>query len=138
LSEKGKKKDKKKKESERKEIDLSDLFSLKIFGVEIGDLLKDIDDTREKLLARRDELQKKFGDKVKVDIGIRVSGLDERKIVYRGDRSWTDLARERTEWRKRVPTITITKEDIKKAQEEAEKEKHKEKEHEEKDGEQSG
>lgn len=138
MSEKGKKKDKKKKESERKEIDLSDLFSLKIFGVEIGDLLKDIDDTREKLLARRDELQKKFGDKVKVDIGIRVSGLDERKIVYRGDRSWTDLARERTEWRKRVPTITITKEDIKKAQEEAEKEKHKEKEHEEKDGEQSG
>ena len=122
MSEKDNKKDKKKKES-----DLSDLLSLKIFGVEIGDLLKDIDGVREKLLAQQGELQKKMGDKVHVDIGIKVSGLDERRISYHGDHSMADLAKERTEWKKRIPTVTITKEDIKKAQEESEKEKQKEK-----------
>lgn len=125
MSEEGKKKDKGKKKGEKKESDLSDLFNLKIFGVEIGDLLKDIDGVRDKLLAQRDELQKKFGDKVHVDIGIKVSGLDERKIIYHGDRSLTDLAKERTEWKKRIPTVTITKEDIAKAQEELKKEKRK-------------
>jgi tetrahydromethanopterin S-methyltransferase subunit G len=122
LSEKDNKKDKKKKES-----DLSDLLSLKIFGVEIGDLLKDIDGVREKLLAQQGELQKKFGDKVHVDIGIKVSGLDERSISYSGDRSLADLAKERTEWKKRIPTVTITKEDVKKAKEELEKKKQEEK-----------
>ena len=57
MSEKDNKKDKKKKETEKKESDLSDLLSLKIFGVEIGDLLKDIDGIREKLLAQQGELQ---------------------------------------------------------------------------------
>lgn len=133
MSEEGKKKDKEKKKGEKKESDLSDLFNLKIFGVEIGDLLKDIDGVREKLLAQRDELQKKFGDKVHVDIGIKVSGLDERKIIYRGDRSLNDLAKERTEWKKHIPTVTITKDDIQKAREELEKEKRKEKEQRKKD-----
>lgn len=134
MSEKGDKKDKRKKRLEKKEGDISDLFSLKIFGVEIGDILKDIDGVREKLLTQRDELQKKFGDKVHVNIGIKVSGLDERRIIYHGSRSLTDLAKERAEWRKRVPTVTITKEDIKKAQEELEKEKQKEKEQKREDG----
>jgi len=127
LSEEDRKKDKRKKGSEGKDSDVSDLFSLKIFGVEIGDLLKDIDGVREKLLAQQGELQKKFGDKVHVDIGIKVRGLDERRIIYSGDRSLTDLAKERTEWKKHIPTVTITKEDIKKAQEELEKKKKEEK-----------
>lgn len=131
MSEKDDKKDKRKKESEKKEDAFSDLLSLKIFGVEIGDLLKDVDSVREKLLAQQNGLKKKYGDKVHVDIGIRVSSLDEhgaeRRIVYRGDSSLTDLAKERTEWKKRVPTITITKDDIKKAQEELKKEKKEEK-----------
>ena len=127
MSEEDDKKDKKKKESEKKDSDLTDLLSLKIFGVEIGDILKDIDGVREKLLAQQEELQKKYGDKVHVDIGIKVSGLDERRISYHGDRSLADLAKERTEWKKRIPTITITKEDVKKAQEELEKKKKEEK-----------
>lgn len=121
------KKENEKKEDEKKDVDISDLLSLKIFGVQIGDLLKDIDGVREKLLDQRAELEKKFGDKVHVDIGIKVSGLDERRVIYRGDRSLSDLVRERTEWKKRVPTVTITKDDVKKAQKELEKEKKKEK-----------
>ena len=127
MNEKRDKKGKEKKENEKREGDLSDLFNLKIFGVEIGDILKDIDGVREKLLTQRVELQKKFGDKVHVDIGIKVSGLDEQRITYHGNRSLTDLAKERTEWKKRVPTITITKEDVKKAREELEKEEKEEK-----------
>ena len=127
MSEKDDKKDKRKKESKEKKDDLSDLLSLKIFGVEIGDLLKDIDGVREKLLAQQGDLQKKYGDKVHVDIGIKVSGLDERRISYHGDRSLADLAKERTEWKKRIPTVTITKDDIKKAKEDLEKEKQEEK-----------
>ena len=127
MSEEDDKKDKKKKESKEKKDDLSDLLSLKIFGVEIGDLLKDIDGVREKLLAQQGELQKKFGDKVHVDIGIKVSGLDERRISYHGDRTLADLAKESTEWKKRIPTVTITKEDVKKAKEELEKKKQEEK-----------
>lgn len=130
MSEKDDEKDKRKKGIEKRESDISDLLNLKIFGVEIGDLLKDIDGVREKLLAQQSELQKKFGDKVHVDIGIKVSGLDERRISYRNIRSLTDLANERTEWKKRIPTVTITKEDIKKAREESEKAKQEEKDNE--------
>ncbi|MCJ7632967.1 hypothetical protein MUP77_11325 [Candidatus Bathyarchaeota archaeon] len=130
MSEKDDKKDERKKEIEKRESDISDLLSLKIFGVEIGDLLKDIDGVRDKLLAQQGELQKKFGDKVHVDIGIKVSGLDERRISYHGNRSLADLAKERTEWKKRIPTVTITKEDIKKAREESEKAKQEEKDNE--------
>ena len=126
MSEKDKK-EKRKKETERKESDLSDLLSLKLFGVELGDFLKDIDGVREKLLAQQGELQKKLGDKVHIDIGIKVSGLDERRISYHGDRSLADLAKESTEWKKRIPTVTITKEDVKKAKEELEKKKQEEK-----------
>ena len=118
------KKDKKGKKDE-KSIDLSDLFSLKIFGMNIGDLLQNIDETREKLLAQRDELQKKLGDKVRIDFGVRVSGLGEQRITSSGS-LLNDLVRERTEWRKHLPTVTITKEDIKKAKEEEEKKKREE------------
>ncbi|MFH0748318.1 MAG: hypothetical protein V1915_00105 [Candidatus Bathyarchaeota archaeon] len=127
MSEENDKKDEKKKESEKKDDPISDLLSLKIFGVEIGDLLKDIDGVREKLLAQQGELRKKYGDKVHVDIGIKVSGLDERRLSYHGNRSFADLAKERTEWKKRIPTVTITKEDVKKAKEELEKKKQEEK-----------
>ncbi len=121
--------EKRRKKGKRKsDVDLSDLLGLKIFGVEIGDLIKDIDGVRERLLAQRDELQKKFGEKVHVHFGIRVSGLDEREITYHRNRSIVDLLKERSEWRKRLPTITITKEDVKKAKEELEKEKRREEE----------
>lgn len=126
MSEKDDKKDKRKKESKEKKDDLSDLLGLKIFGVEIGDLLKDIDGVREKLLAQQGDLKKKYGDKVHVDIGIKVSGLDERIISYPGS-TLAEMAEERVEWKKRVPTVTITKEDLKKAKEELEKKKQEEK-----------
>lgn len=99
--------------------------------MEIGDLIKDLDGVRERFLAQRGKLQKKLGDKVHVDFAIRVSGLDEREITYHGDRSIVDLLKESSEWRKRLPTITITKEDVKKAKEELEKEKRREEEGEE-------
>lgn len=111
-----------KSKTEKDNGDLSDLFSLKIFGVEIGDFLKDVDGVRAKLLSEQDELQKKFGDKVHVDIGIKVSGLDERRIIYRGDRSLADISEERRQWRRRAP-IVITDEDVRKAREEQEKKK---------------
>ena len=113
--EKGKKSEKDKKDE--KDVDLSDILDLKIFGMNIGELLQNVDGLRERLLAQREELQKKLGDKVRVDVGVRVSGLGERRIIS-SNSQWNDLSRERTEWRKRIPTVTITKEDIKKAKEE--------------------
>ena len=101
-------------------------MDLKIFGMNIGDLLQDVDGLREKVLAQRDELQKKLGDKVRIDFGVKVSGLGEQRIIT-SNSPWNDLAKERTEWRKHIPTVTITKEDIKKANEEEEKKKKKEK-----------
>ncbi|MCJ7610550.1 hypothetical protein MUP00_12960, partial [Candidatus Bathyarchaeota archaeon] len=91
------KKDKKERKEER-DIDLSDILDLKIFGMNIGDLLQNVDGLREKVLAQRDELQKKFGDKIRVDVGMKISGLGERRIIS-SNSQWNDLARERTEWR---------------------------------------
>jgi len=118
-------KDRKRKKDE-KNIDTSNLLDLKIFGMNIGDLLQDVDGLREKLLAQRDELQKKLGDKVRIDFGVKVSGLGEGTIIS-SNSLWNDLVRERTEWRKRIPTVTITKEDLKKAKEEEEKKRQEEK-----------
>jgi len=121
------KKDKKGKKDEKneKDVDLSNILDLKIFGMNIRDLLENVDGLRERLLAQREELQKKLGDKVRVDVGVRVSGLGERRIIS-SNSQWSDLSRERTEWRKRIPTVTITKEDIKKAKEEEEKKRREE------------
>jgi len=120
-------KDKKsKRKKDEKDIDMSNFLDLKIFGMNIGDLLQDVDGLREKLLAQRDELQRKLGDKVRIDVGFKVSGLGEHKIIS-SNSLWNDLARERTEWRKRIPTVTITKEDIEKAKEEEKKRKREEK-----------
>ena len=116
---------KKNKKDEEKDF-LNDLFNLKIFGVSLGDFLKDVDETREKLLEHREELQKKYGNKVKIDFGVKISGLGERRVISSG-KLWDDLVKERSEWKKQMPTMKITKEDIKKTLEELDKEKAAEK-----------
>ncbi len=109
-------------ESNRK-ADIFNLLDLKIFGINLGDFLKNIDETRERILAQREELRKKLGDNVKIDFDIKVGGLAGEHRVSSGGGHWNELAREKIEWRRRVPTLKITKEDIKRAKEELEKEK---------------
>jgi len=109
--------------AKKKREDIFNLFDLKIFGISLGDFLRNIDETRESLLAQREELRKKLGERVRVDFDVKVGGLMGERRVSSGGGFWSDLARERSEWRRRVPTVKITKEDIRRAKEELEKEK---------------
>ena len=120
------------KRKDEKKGELFDLLNLKIFGISIGELIRDIDEVRERILSQREELQKKLGDKVRIDFEMKVGGLGKMPVTS-GDTLWNNLIRERAEWKRQAPLLKITKEDIKRAEEELEKEKRKEKESEEKD-----
>lgn len=115
--------DKKKKGEKPKRPDIFDIFDLKIFGMNMMDLIANLDETRERIIAKRDELQKKLGDKVRVDFNVRVGGLTGDRTISTPGTAWSDLARERVEWRKRLPMLKLTKEQVRQAMQELEKEK---------------
>lgn len=111
-----------------KSPDLKDIFGLRIFGIELGELLKNwlgvsdlsilrdpsqaeaikkrIEEQRMKLRDIQEQLRRKFGDAIRFDYDVRVrslmGGKDEIRI---GGGQFFDrldeLARERAEWRER-------------------------------------
>lgn len=82
--------------AKKKDDDIGDLFDLKIFGLDMGNLIKNIGITdlsslqdekkveelkskiekeKDSFKEKQEELQKKLGDKIKVDYNFKVSGL---------------------------------------------------------------
>jgi len=106
-----------------KKPDILDIFDLKIFGMSMMDLIGNLDEMREGIITKRDELQRKLGDKVRVDLDVRVRGLTGERTISTAGAAWSDLLRERIEWRKRLPTLKLTKEQVREAIQELEKEK---------------
>jgi hypothetical protein len=123
--------EKKEKKEKPKKPDILDIFDLKIFGTSIMDLVTNLDEVREGVIAKRDELQRKLGDRVRVDLDFRVGNLTAGRTTT-ASTAWSDLIRERTEWRKKIPTLKMTKEQIREAIQELEKEKREPEEAEEK------
>lgn len=125
--------------NKKKNPDVSDLFKLKILGLDFGEVLKNwlggadlgaltdpskaeevkkrIEEQRETLRQAQEELRKKFGDKVRFDYDIKVrsilGGGDEIRIG--GGRFFEKLdrqSRERADWRSRrsgLKTVSLGK-----------------------------
>lgn len=106
-----------------KKPDILDIFDLKIFGMSMMDLIANLDEMREGIITKRDELQRNLGEKVRVDLDLRVRGLTGERTISTAGTAWSDLLRERIEWRKRLPTLKLTKEQVREAIQELEKEK---------------
>lgn len=114
---------------EKKPADIFDLLNLRIFGVDIGDIIRSwtgvtdvkslienpegieelkgrIEEMRSKLQEAQRELREKYGDAVRIDYDIRLGGIlggpDEIRLGG-GEffKRLDKLARERVEWRSR-------------------------------------
>lgn len=93
-----------KEDKNKKPADITDLFNIRIFGFDIGELVKNLGVTdlsslqdpgkvkmvkeqleqqKEKLEETQEQLKKKFGDILKVDYDIRISGLLGGKEGFR-------------------------------------------------------
>ncbi len=125
------------KDDERKKVpNLTDLFSLKIFGIDFGQVMKSwlgvadltalqdpsrveevkkrIEEQREKLKEAQEQFRKKYGDAIRFDYDIRVRSLlgggDEFRIGG-GEffERLDELAKERAQWKTRLksPRRTI-------------------------------
>lgn len=118
------------KDDERKKVpDITDLFSLKIFGIDFGEMLKSwlgvadltalqdpaqveevkkrIEEQREKLKEAQEQFRKKYGDAIRFDYDIRVRSLlgGEGEFRIGGGEFFErldELAKERAQWKTRL------------------------------------
>jgi len=115
--------DKKEKGEKPKKLGILDIFDLEIFGMNIMDLITNVDKVRERIITQRDELERKLGDKVRVDLDFKVRGLSDGRTTLTAGTTWPGLLKEKTEWRKKLPMLKLTKEQLKQAMQELEREK---------------
>jgi len=114
-----------KEDKDKKPADIADLLNIRIFGLDIGELVKNLGVTdlsslqdpskakmvkeqleqqKEKLEETQEQLKKKFGDTLKVDYDIRISGLLGGKEGFRISSGnfferLDELRSERNNWR---------------------------------------
>ncbi len=121
-----------KDDERRKAPDITDLFNLKIFGIDFGQMMKSwlgvadlttlqdpakveevkkrIEEQREKLKETQEQFRRKYGDAIRFDYDIRIrsllGGADEFRIG--GGKFFEhldELARERGQWKTRLGTF---------------------------------
>lgn len=124
-----------KDDKERKPQGIEDLFKMKIFGIDFGQVMKNwlgvtdlgklqdpaqvedfkkrLEDQREKLKEFQENFQKKYGDAIRFDYDIKIGSLLGGKDEFRiGGGKFFErldaLAKERNEWKRRIKPSRVT------------------------------